>query len=249
MREQQVLAKAAAVAGDLGAERDSGQVTVARQRLGLKGKRNERRPRRNDTQTELFGHTIAEWRGADFRHRQPAGGDDDRCGLHRARGRRDAPRIGLERDPIDRARHPPLDVAALALGLKHRDNVARRFVAEELSQLFLVMANPVTIDESNEIARCVARERRAAEIRILGKEVRGAGADIREIAAAPARDADLLAQYVIVLDQEHLAAALSRLRGAHHAGRTCADDDDVVVRHQDADDSGTLARSPRTSFA
>jgi len=30
-----------------------------------------------------------------------------------------------------------------------------------------------------------------------------------------------------VLDQQHAAAALTRLRGAHHAGGACAEDDDV----------------------
>ncbi len=137
-------------------------------------------------------------------------------------------------DALDGARHPPLHVAAVAFVAEHADDVLRRVVAEELSQFLLVIRDAVLLDQRDEMARRVARERGAAEIRILRQEVCRTGADVGEVAAAAAGDADLLAQQMVVLDQQHAAAALSGLRCAHHAGGAGADDDDVEFGHQDS---------------
>ena len=105
-------------------------------------------------------------------------------------------------------------------------------VAEELPELLLVERDPVPLDQRDEIARRVTRERGTAEIRVLRKIAGRARADIREVAASAAGDADLLAEPVIVLDEEHAATALPRLRRAHHAGGAGADHDDVVGRRR-----------------
>jgi hypothetical protein len=54
--------------------------------------------------------------------------------------------------------------------------------------------------------------------------------DVGEVAAPAARDADLFARLWRVLDQHSTATALPRDRGAHHAGRAGAYDDDVEVQ-------------------
>ena len=53
VREQQVLAKAAVVAGHLDVERDPGEIAVSRQRIGGESERHERGARRHDAQSEL----------------------------------------------------------------------------------------------------------------------------------------------------------------------------------------------------
>jgi hypothetical protein len=46
-------------------------------------------------------------------------------------------------DAFDRARHSPLDAAAVAFVLQHRNEVVGRAVAEELAELLLVIRDPV----------------------------------------------------------------------------------------------------------
>jgi hypothetical protein len=50
---------------------------------------------------------------------------------------------------------------------------------------------------------------------------------VGEVAAAAARDADLLGDFSRVVHQQHLEAALAGLRGAEQAGGAGADHDDV----------------------
>jgi hypothetical protein len=52
--------------------------------------------------------------------------------------------------------------------------------------------------------------------------------DIGEIAAPAARDQDLGADCVIVIDQQYAAAALSGDRGAHQSGGAGAEDDRII---------------------
>jgi hypothetical protein len=52
-------------------------------------------------------------------------------------------------------------------------------IAEELAQLLLVVGDPVTLDQRDEIACRVPRERRAAEVGILRQVACGARAGIR----------------------------------------------------------------------
>ena len=53
--------------------------------------------------------------------------------------------------------------------------------------------------------------------------------EVGEIAAAAARDADLLGELFGVVDDQHAAPALAGLGGAHHAGCAGAYHDDVEV--------------------
>jgi len=182
----------------------------------------------------LLRDSVAERRRADLRHRQPAGGDDERRAAHRPQRRRNGESFRRARDVIHGTRHPPLHVPTIALGLQHADDVLRRVVAEQLPELLFVIGDAVLLDQRDEVARRIPRKCRTAEVRVLRKEVARTGPAVGEVAASPAGDADLLAQQMIVLDHQHAAAALTRLRRAHHAGRARADDDDIVVNHQDA---------------
>ena len=85
----------------------------------------------------------------------------------------------------------------------------------------------MTLDQRDEITRRITCQRRAAEVGVLRQIVGGAGEQIGEVATAAAGNADLLAQLVVVLDQEHAATALPRRRGAHHARGTGTHDNDV----------------------
>ncbi len=228
MREQQVFAKPAFATGDFGIDRYPGQVTVTRERLRCECERHQRRPRRHDGQTELLCDPVAEGRRADPGHGKPARRDHERRAIDVAvRGRDDEAR-SLHRYGIDGTRHPPLHAAARAFSLEHRDDVARRIVAKELSERLFVIADPIARYQADELRGRVARKRRTAEIRVLRQVVRRTRVHVREIAASAAGDPDLFADDGIVLDQQHAAAALAGLRGAHHAGGAGADHDDVI---------------------
>ena len=115
----------------------------------------------------------------------------------------------------------------LRLRQQQRDDLARAAVAEELAELLLVEAHAVLLDQRDEVGRRVARERRAAEVRVLGEEVLGPRAQVGEVAAPAARDQDLAADLGVALEHEHAAPALAGLDRAHQAGRAAADHDHV----------------------
>jgi hypothetical protein len=61
-----------------------------------------------------------------------------------------------------------------------------------LAQLLLVIADPVFLQQRDEIIRRVTRQRRFAEVWIFGNEVFGAGVQIRKVAAPTSGDGNLL---------------------------------------------------------
>src|SRR5258706_14040019 len=125
------------------------------------------------------------------------------------------------------AGHAPLDVAEVAFGLQHADDLLRALVAEKLAQGLLVIPDAVALDQGDEVLRREAREGGATKVRIAREEVFRAAMNVREVAAPAAGDADLLAQLAIVLDEQHPPPALARPGRAHHARGARADDDDV----------------------
>ena len=207
-----------------------GQVAVTRQRRRIERERHQRRARRHDGDAELLGDAIAEGRRADLGHRQAAGCDDQRLAMHRP-------------IDVDTANTPPSWVTpCTAQGIRHCtparshsvfsscDNVERGLVAKELPERLFVPGYAVTLDQSDEIARRIARQRRTAKIGILRQVVRRTRVKIGEIAASAARDADLFAELVGMLDQQNAPPALSGDGGAHHPRGACADDDNVEAR-------------------
>ena len=82
--------------------------------------------------------------------------------------------------------------------------------------------------EGDEIMLRVAAERGNAEMRILRQEILRRGVQVGEIAPPAAGYADFPSDFRRVVEQQHALSAFARLRGAHQARRTCADNDDIV---------------------
>lgn len=93
-------------------------------------------------------------------------------------------------------------------------------VTTEISQNLLVISDAVALDECDEVARRIARERRTAEMRVTRKKRFGARVDVSEVAAPAPRNPYFLAEFFGVIEEQDAAAALTRDRRAHHAGRT-----------------------------
>lgn len=102
--------------------------------------------------------------------------------------------------------------------LQHGDDFAGGAIAEKLAQRLLVVTDAVLLDERNEIRRRVAGQRGLGEVRIGRNKILRRAVNISEIASAAARDQNLLAQAVGVLEHGCAAAALAGLDGAHQAG-------------------------------
>ena len=79
----------------------------------------------------------------------------------------------------------------------------------------------------DEIMGRVASEGGSAEMRIVREETFGACVNIGEITTAAAGDTDLLAELVMVVNEQHRFATLARFGGTHHAGSTGTNDDHI----------------------
>ena len=91
----------------------------------------------------------------------------------------------------------------------------------------------MALDHRNEIVLRVAAERGLAEMRVGGQKALGRYFKIGEIAAAAARDENLGARLIVMLEQQHAPAALPRSHRAHQSGRAGADDHYVERFHRD----------------
>jgi hypothetical protein len=74
--------------------------------------------------------------------------------------------------------------------------------------VLLVPGDAVALDQGDEVGRRVAGEGGAAEVRIRRVEVPCIDRGVGEVAAAAARDADLLADALGVIDGDDAQAAL-----------------------------------------
>ncbi len=92
-----------------------------------------------------------------------------------------------------------------------------------------MVGDAVPFHQRDEIVLRVAAQRRLGEMRILREEVARAGTKIGEVAATAARDADLLAGRLRMIEHEHASAARSRMDSAHHARSARAEDDRVEI--------------------
>jgi hypothetical protein len=192
-------------------------------------------------QAELLGEAVAEVGGADLRDRQAAGGDHDP-------GRFDGTPVAIDLiatnasgigfgggkcDLPELARLPALDPACRAFGQQHVDDLLRRTIAKQLPLVLLVEGDAVLLHQFDELLWCIARQRRAAEIRVVADEValRRAHVEVAvgEVGPAAARNADLLSDLFAVVDQQHLEPALARQAGAKKPGGTGTDHDDIEL--------------------
>ena len=122
-----------------------------------------------------------------------------------------------------------LDAAVATFSEKQIENRARRPVAEQLPERLLVIRDPITLDERDEVGRLIPRKRRSDEGWIAREEMLRPGVDVGEIAPAAARNQDLAARLAIALDHHDLAPALTRDGGAEEPGGARAENDGVVL--------------------
>jgi len=227
MGEEQLLAKARLALRRDHLSGEPGQVRVVDTVLRLPGERNQCGTRCLDGKAELCGNAIGEVGCAHLWDGEAAGSNDERlravvccCGLNdKAIGMANRCDLLIEEDA---------NAGGAAFCFEHGDDVASGAVAEELAEGLLVIGNAMPLDECDEIARCVAGERGAGEVRIGGEEtVRGA-VDVGEIAAAAAGDEDLLADAIGMIEDQDAAATLACSDGGHEAGCAGSKDEDVT---------------------
>jgi len=90
-------------------------------------------------------------------------------------------------------------------------------IAEELAEGLFVIGDVVFVDQLEEVARGVERQRGFREVWIVGEKTIRFAMDIGEIAAASARDEDLTAGQAAVVEQRNAAAVLACDSSAHEA--------------------------------
>lgn len=89
----------------------------------------------------------------------------------------------------------------------------------------------MTLKQLCEVLWGVARQCRAAKVRVVADEVGGSDLSVAEVAAATARDSDLLGQFGAVIEQQHFKTAPSGSSGAKQAGGTASDDKHIKAFH------------------
>src|SRR5258706_14299228 len=161
--------------------------------MRLEAQRHERRLRRDDGQAELLRDPVGERCRPDLGYGEAAGRDDERGSLDRRTRGLEVKRAAFAPYASHFARLPPFDTSLCAFGAQHVDDLLRPPVAEELAEGLLVPGNAVGLDERDEIARRVTRERRAAEVGIGREKIRGRRMEVGEVAAPSPGDANLLA--------------------------------------------------------
>jgi hypothetical protein len=122
---------------------------------------------------------------------------------------------------------PDIDATRRAFGEQHRDDGARRAVAEQLSERLLVIGDAMPLDQRDEVVLRVTVERRLVEMRIGRDEPVRLAVEVGEVAAPAAGDEDFRARLVEMIEQQHFEPALSRGECAHQPGGAGADHDRV----------------------
>ena len=130
-----------------------------------------------DFQSELTRQIVAKTRGAHFGYREAACGDHE-CGgvkLIFAGAHNelcDAP------DTANVAVEKCFHAGCPAFGFEHFRDVARRAVAEELPEGFLVVRDAVLFDQGDKIRRRIPRQRGFRKVRVCGEKVVRLGIEI-----------------------------------------------------------------------
>ena len=200
----------------------AGQLGIRCPGRAVEGQRHQRGARLDQAQAELFRDAVTKIGGPDFGDGQAAGGDHHLRCLDAAAVALDlvaaCARLLRAGDAFDAARLPARDAAGITLGQQHVDHVLGRTVAKQLALVFFVKRDAVALQQGDEVLRRVARQGRAAKMRVLAEEVGRCGVAIGEVAAAAARDADFFGDFLAVVHQQHLEAALAGDAGAEQPG-------------------------------
>ncbi len=110
---------------------------------------------------------------------------------------------------------------------QHFDDVLGAVVAEQLAKGFFVIGDAVPLDHFDKVVLGKPLQRRQRKARIFAKIGGRMDAQIGEVTAPAARNADLFARGLGVIDHPYAATALSGFDGAHHTGGTGTNDQDI----------------------
>ena len=182
-----------------------------------RSQRHQRRPRCHHPQPKLPSQIKRQPRCPHLRNRKPP------CRHHQHR----SPILPHHKLPVLlHGRHPMprhnLHPRRRALGLQHRHNLRRAPIAKQLPQRLLVPGNPMLLDELNELQRRIPRQCRLRKMWVLAQEVLGLHDAIREVAPPPARNQNLPAHLLVMLQHHHAAAPLAHLHRAEQARGSAA---------------------------
>src|ERR1700716_810838 len=203
--------------------------------LRIENQGYETRPRIPNRNPELPREVVAERGCADLWNREAAGCHDQRggaklglfielssgdssakvCAHNELRSSRDLMNLCVEEDAY---------AGFAAFVLKHLEDVAGRAITKHLSKRFFVIGDPVLLNQGDEIGGCVTRQGGLCEVWIRGKKIFRAAMNVCEIAAASARDENLFAQPVRMVEYSDAASALAGFDGAHQASGAAAKD-------------------------
>ena len=92
-----------------------------------------------------------------------------------------------------------------------------RVIAEQLAECLFVIGDVVFMDEFNEMARRVERERGLGEVWVGGKKAARLAVNVGEVAAASAGDEDFTAGQAAVIEKGYAASTLAGHGCAHQA--------------------------------
>ena len=191
--------------------------------------RDERGARLDHLEAELARQIVRKAGRAHLGNRRTARGNYQRWRAVRLAVRLDAEPVAIAPDPCDLLTSADFDVALFALRQQHRDDLFCRTVAEQLAERLFVPRNPVALDQVEEIARGVPRERGFGEMAIGREVVVGPGAQIGEIAPPAARDEDFLPHRLGLFEHQHAPPALPGDRGAEQSRSSAAQYDRIMA--------------------
>jgi hypothetical protein len=221
MREQHFFAKGMTIGGGSDGGGNTSQVAVKTLVFLIQNKRDERRPRLQNFQPELPSEIVTKNGCTDFGDGKAAGGhNEDGCAKfvgicsHRE--------FSAAFDLLDFGVQKYLDAGISAFGLKHIGDVVRAAVAEKLAEGFLVIRNAMLFDERDEIGRSVTSESGFCKVFVRAEKILGAAMEIREIAAATARDQDFLADAIGPFEDRDAASTFAGLGRAEESRGTSA---------------------------
>ena len=202
---------------------DAGEVAVALAVRGSEDKRDEAGAGGDDFQAELAGEVVAEGGCAHF------GDGETTRGYYQGwsaiiGGVAADDKLRIAGDFGDLAVQDNFHAGGTAFGFEHVGDVAGGVVAEELAKRFFVVRDAMFFDEGEEVRRGVAGQSGFGKMGIGGEEILRLAMNVREVAAASARDEDFLADAVGVFEDGDAAAVLARLNSAHQAGGAASDD-------------------------
>ena len=231
MGEQDILAKALAVAAHQAVDRGAGQLAAQLLELVGDGERHEPGAGRQQFMAELPGHLVTETGGAQRRDRQTARGDHQGFTAQFTQGGLQLIAAFELGDCLDGGVQVQAHAGLDALVEQHAEDVAGLVVAEQLAEFLLVVRHAVLGHQPDEIPLCITGQGRFAEVRVVREEVGRLGVHVGEVAAAATGHQDFLAGLVGVVDQHHLAPTPGGGQRAHQACGAGANDHNFGRAH------------------